>query len=551
MSRVFSVPPSGSMPERAVDRDGYGPVARPAAGLRVPPQTARAFRGMVATSHALASEAGLRMLHEGGTAVDAAIAANLVLSVAYPDMCGVGGDLFALVWEPDASAPVCLDASGPGGSGHSPEHLASTNGAAMPLYGPGSVTVPGAPAGWAALHRRFGRLPFSRVFAEAVAYAAEGIPCPARLISSSESWEPPEGVFEIEDGGGQLWAGARLRMPRYARTLEAIGRDGPEAFYSGPTALELRRATAGAITLADLETYRPRWVRPLMRDVFGLRWWTVPPPSQGYVALLAAAILGHLDPPSDPDDPRLWHLMIEAIKAAARDRDLVLGDTDAAPAALADDVARATAVGERAAAFVPPTGAGDTVFLGAVDEEGRGVSLVQSLYHPWGSRVLMSDNGVLLQNRGSSFTRAPDHPNRLAPGRRPRSTLSPTMVGDAGSLRALIGTMGGDVQPQVALQLLVKSQVVGMAPGEALAHPRFYLHRGLAPTIWTGEPPVVGVEARAPQAVVHDLTRRGHSVRPGRDFVELAGHAQLIALEDGHYQGAADPRSGAGGVAAW
>lgn len=544
MSRVFRLPgPGGARPPRSgAGADG--------SGTSVPAQSTSSYRGMVASPHQLASQAGLRALQDGGTATDAAIATNLVLSVAHPDMCGVGGDLFALVLPAGASEPVCLNAAGRGGRGHRREAFATRHAGRMPTYGPGSLILPGAPGGWVELHRRFGRLPFARLFEDAVEHAGEGIPCAARLVRSLEHWGPELAGLQIGAPGEPPVAGARLRMPRYARTLAAIARDGADAFYQGVGGRELERVADGLIAAEDLRRVRPEWVEPLAEDLFGHRWWTVPPPSQAYIALLAGAILERLAPGTDPDDPELWHLMIEATKAAARDRDLLLGDTGLSPSVMGEADLRAAPIGRRAAAFATPADPGDTVFLCAVDGDGQAVSLSQSLFHPWGSRVELPASGVILQNRGSSFSLVPGHPNEMAPGCRPRSTLSPTMVTRDGALAALIGTMGGDVQPHVVLQLFVKILVCGMDPADALAHPRYFLHRGLAPTIWSGETPVVGIEARGGPAVAAELAHRGHPVQAGRPFVELAGHAQAIVVDGDRRIGASDPRSGTGGVAA-
>lgn len=547
MSRVFRLPAAAPRPA------GRSAGTRPPASdpTAAPAPTVSSYRGMVASPHHLASQAGLRALQDGGSAVDAAIAANLVLSVAHPDMCGVGGDLYALVLPAGASRPVALNAAGRGGPGHVPERFAARHGGRMPTYGPGSLIMPGAPAGWVALHERFGRLPFERLVEDAAGYATDGVPCPERLVRSLVHWAPELQTVEVGAPGAPPAVGARLRLPRYGRTLAALGRDGAAAFYEGVGGRELERVAEGLVTTEAMAAFRPEWVEPLEQAVLGRRWWTVPAPSQAYIALLAGAILEHLAPGTDPDDPELWHLMIEATKAASRDRDLVLGDIGRTPPPLAEAAERAATIGPRAAAFATPADPGDTVYLCAVDAEGQAVSLSQSLFHPWGSRVELPASGVIVQNRGSSFSLVPGHPNEMAPGRRPRSTLSPTVVtGDTG-LEALIGTMGGDVQPHVVLQLFVKVLHCGLGPAAALAHPRYFLHRGLAPTIWSGEIPVVGVEARGRPEVADDLARRGHPVAPGDPWVELAGHAQVITAEGGRLTGAADPRSGVGGVAAW
>lgn len=555
MSRVFRLvgetPPSGrpasSAPPPAVEPGCDEAIS---ARTAVPAVTVIGLRAVVASPHHLASDAGMRVLREGGSAVDAAIATNVVLSVLLPDMCGAGGDLFAMVWSRGDTEPAVLNASGTAGSGRSRAELAHRHPSGLPLHGWDSVVVPGAVAGWAELHRRFGRVPFERLFAEAVELATDGFPCAPRLAESIARQPVP--LPDLTPADRPPAPGTRLRLPAYGRTLAEIGRGNAASFYRGLAAEELVCSTDGTITNRDLSRYRPEWVAPLHRQVWGVDLWAVPPNSQGYIALLAAEILERCSPPKNPDDPLLWHLMIEAIKAAARDRDAVLGDPRAGlPGAFEDADARAASIGDRAAPHVGFGAPGDTIYLAAVDGRGQGVSLIQSLYHPWGARAVLPRSGVLLQNRGASFSLREGHPNAYGPGRRPRSTLAPTLLSKAGELLGLIGTMGGDVQPQGVLQHLTRHLWCGLDPAQTLAYPRFFLHRGLAPSIWSGPPPVVGLERRVPNLIVGDLRRRGHEVQRGAAFSEGAGHAQMIVRATDGWAGAADPRAGVAGVAAW
>jgi len=545
VSSVFRLPsnPAASQTGGTVREGPDGP-------YWAPTPVTQGFDGMVAAPHHLASQAGMRALRAGGSAVDAAIAANLVLSVVYPDMCGVGGDLFAMVWEPGSDTPHCLDAAGTGGTGHEPAAFLQQHPDGPPLYGPGSVTIPGAPAGWVELHRRFGRLPLGDVFADAVHYARHGVACAERLVASISHWAPPLSTIQFEHG--RVGAGSRMRSRGYARTLESLASEGPAGLWGSGIGAAIEDVTSGLIRTGDLAAYRPRWVEPLRASVFGNDWWTVPPPSQGYIALLAARVLEAHAGSHDVDDPATWHAMIESIKVAAVDRDDALGDGHLPPAFSSPDQL-AQRIGQSALPLNGPADPGDTIYLAAIDRHGVGVSLVQSLFHPWGSRVQLSEHGLVLQNRGSSFDIRGGHPNALGKDRRPRSTLSPSIVSRSGDLRSLIGTMGGDVQPQVLLQLYASTELAGLSPVEALAQPRFFIHRGLAPSIWSGPAPVLGLESRFDSAIVDELTRRGHPVRQGAPFVELAGHAQIISVDaaTGLLSGAADPRSGAAGVASW
>lgn len=553
MSHTFRLP---DIPDRSVSENGPKdrpdrPTDRSGEDLAsIPATSTYGRRGIVASPHHLASDAGLRILRRGGSAVDAALTANLVLSVVYPDMCGVGGDLFALVWEPGDRTPTVLNASGTAGSGRDLSSLRRRHPSGLPLHGAETITIPGAPAGWGDLHQHFGHAPFGDLFSDAIFYAMEGFPCPRRLAASLERVDIQ--IPDLLPAGRPPKTGQTVRLRSYGKTLTAIADDGPSVVYEGPIADEFVAGSEGLITRSDLRGYRTHWAEPLRRQVWGLDLWTVPPNSQGYVALLAAAILERLGPPTDPEDPRQWHLMIEAVKAAGHDRDEVLGDPLAGVPRAFDDVEhRASGIGPEAAAIGTFAEAGDTVFVCAVDAAGRGCSLIQSLYHPWGARVYLPRSGVLAQNRGASFSLDDAHPNAFGPGRRPRSTLSPTLLTEAGSLYGLLGTMGGDVQPQVILQNLVRHRLSGLDPAETLAFPRFYIHRGLAPSIWSGPAPVVGIEARTPVTVQSELRSRGHPVRTGARFSEGAGHAQFVLVTDDGLVGSADPRAGAASAAAW
>jgi gamma-glutamyltranspeptidase/glutathione hydrolase len=539
---------------RALHRRAAPGDARPSqvpGSLTSAPATPRyGNRHMVAAPHHLASESGLRILRRGGSAADAAIAANAVLSVVSPDMCGPGGDLFAMVWAPGEGRPLVLDSAGPAGSRATLQDVRRQWGPQIPLHGPQAATVPGALPGWAELHERFGRVPFGDLFADAVHLAADGFPCSPGLARGISRYDP--GIPDLLVRGRAPQAGDQLRMTGLARALSSAAELGGRAYFAGEFAARLSRMPGVLFQERDFTDYEPRWVEPLKASVFGLDVWTLPPPSQGYLTLVAARILDGLHAPCAPDDPDQWHLMVESLKAAAHDRDRLLGDDRSAVERVLGEreiSRRRRLVTDRASSVASLHAAGDTVYLCAVDSHGFGVSLIQSLFHPWGSRVHVPELGTSLQNRGASFSLEEGHANAYQPGRRARSTLSPTVITKDGALRGLLGTMGGDVQPQTNLQNLVRHAVSGLDPAEALNYPRFYLNRGLAPSIWSDQEPLLGVEGRTPPHVVEELSRRGHEVKVGSDYSDGAGHAQFIAVDGSRLLGAADPRSGSGGVA--
>ncbi|GAA4559411.1 gamma-glutamyltransferase family protein [Planotetraspora kaengkrachanensis] len=502
-------------------------------------ETRYALNGMVCTVDHLASAAGAAVLDRGGNAVDAAIAANAVLAVTSPHMCGLGGDLFALVH--DGSSAHALNASGRSGSGADPDRLRAEGHDRMPhLYDIRSVPVPGCVDGWSALHERFGRLPLSDILAPAIRHATTGFPASPLL--------GPGGEFIGSLAGAGDFASARragdvIRRPGVARTLEAIASGGRAAFYQGEFGEGLLALGAGEYLPEDLAESNADWVEPIRAEAFGHRIWTVPPNSQGYLLLLALAILDKLDLPDDPDDPRWAHLLVESARAAGHDRLDVLYEGAAAPLDSAD--ARRTLIDpERRTPLTEYTAPGDTTYLCVVDGDGMGVSLIQSNAAGFGSLLFEPATGINLHNRGIGFSLVPGHPAEYGPRRRPPHTLSPALITHQdGSLRSVIGTMGGDAQPQILLQLVTRLLRHGQTPGQVIGAPRWALGVDGADTgfdTWRQEA-VVEVEDGAPWS--DGLRGFGHpvtAVEYGSNF----GHAHLIdVLPSGVLAGAADPRA--------
>ena len=464
----------------------------------------------------------------------------------------MGGDLFALV-HAGRGAPVALDASGAAGAGSDAAALRAEGHGAMPFkHDIRSVTVPGCVDGWMLLHGRFGRLPLAVVLAPAQALAADGFAASPLLVASvAANLAPRPAPGSAELLGQATASGARVRRPGVARTLGAIADGGRGAFYEGEFGQGLRRLGAGLYDADDLARTQARWVTPLGVDAFGHRLWTVPPPSQGYLTLASAWIADGLDLPDDPDDARWAHLLAEAAAAAGHDRDAVLHD-GADGAALLDP----GRLGARRAAISPDgrhrwpavrQGPGDTTYLCVVDGEGMGVSLIQSNASGFGSHLFEPATGINLHNRGLGFTLEAGHPAELAPGRRPPHTLSPaSATRPDGSLAAVFGTMGGDAQPQILLQVAARLLRHGQRPVQAVGAPRWVL-AGEATGFDTWRRPggpAVQVERDAPGAWVEGLTARGHDVRLIDARSSGVGHAQAIVVgADGRLLGAADPRT--------
>ncbi|MGH9137843.1 MAG: gamma-glutamyltransferase family protein [Acidimicrobiales bacterium] len=513
--------------------------------------------GMVSTIDHLASTAGVQALAGEGSAVDAAVAASAVLAVTSPHVCGMGGDLFALVYEPDGNVPAALNASGRAGSGADPDRLRAEGHSEMPArLDVRAVTVPGCVDGWLALHGRFGRLPLAHVLRAAITYAATGFPASPLLAASHPKLDDARGADDLRVAG-RLRAGDLVRRPGVATALEAIVRNGRDGFYGGAFGDGLLRLGDGEFVTADLAEPNADWVEPLRVRTFGHDLWTVPPNSQGYLTLLGAAIAERLPLPDDPDDERWAHLLVEAARAAGHDRPSVLHEgADVTPLLSPREVARRVDLvnGERRSMLATGTAAGGTIALCAGDQDGMAVSLIQSNALGFGSLLFEPTTGIGLQNRGLGFSLERGHPAEYGPARRPPHTLSPAVATRPdGSLRLLTATMGGDSQPQILLQVLSRVLRHGASPGAAIRAPRWVLTNTTGFDTWKEpESVAVSVEPDAPAAWVEGLRARGHQVEPmAPEHLARFGHAHLLARTADGWAGAADPRALIGSVAGY
>ena len=519
----------------------------------MPLTTTYAPTAMVASVDHLASTAGAAMLRDGGNAVDAAIAASAVLAVTSPHLCGMGGDLFALVHRPGDAAPAVLNASGRAGSGADPDRLRGDGHATMPAVGDvRTAPVPGCVDGWLALHDRFGRLPFATILEPAIGYAANGFPCSpllAFLLPELRGVAGAEGLV----GDGRR-PGDLLDRPGVAAALRAIVREGRAGFYGGAFGEGLLALGGGEYTPADLEVVQADWVEPLVARVWEHDVWTVPANSQGYLTLLGLRLAEGLDRRGDlgddPTDARWAHALIEAARAAGHDRTRQLHEhADTAPLLGSAEVERRLAlIGPDARTdLVAPSGAGDTMYLCAVDADRMGVSLIQSNASGFGCHVFEPATGIGLHNRGIGFSLVAGHPAEYGPGRRPPHTLSPALVTRPDhSLRSVVGTMGGDTQPQILLQVITRLLRHGQSAGACIDRPRWALSgEGRSRFDTWAAPDAVIVDVESSGASWHDgLVARGHPVRMIEGISGSFGHAQLIEVRpDGGLGGAADPRA--------
>jgi gamma-glutamyltranspeptidase/glutathione hydrolase len=537
------------------------------------------LRGMVAAADQLAAAAGLGMLDRGGSAADAAVATGTAMAVVGPHLCGLGGDVLAVV-APPGSPPEALLSVGRAGAGSDPERMRRDGLTTMPLRGDiRSVQVPGAVDGWLALHERYGRLPLHDVLAPAVELAEEGFPASIMLALASHLVHALPGAGELCPDG-PLAIGQTVRLPGIARTLRAIALHGRAGFYDGEFGRGLLDLGDGHFAPSDLATSAAAWSTPLRANAWGHDLWTVPPPSQGYLTLAGAVVAQAAGLGSDPDDPQWAHLLVETWRAVGHDRPAMLFDgadgdallhperlaaaaarvhaTDVAPSDVAPGTDTPTGTGPPGA-DVPRLGDGDTTHLCAQDADGLGISLTQSNALDFGSHLVEPTTGVFLHNRGVGFSLVPGHPAEVAPGRRPPHTLSPMLVTDNdGALTHLVGAMGGDAQPQIIVQLLARLLLAGQNPATAITAPRLTLDaRSAGPfRLWWGEDLTVLVEADAPPAWRAGLTRQGHRVRTIGAFDPVAvGCAQIIQTQREStgarlLVGASDPRSPAGAALA-
>ncbi len=512
----------------------------------------------------LAAGAGVAMLESGGTAADAAIAASAVLSITCQPLCGMGGDLMAVVHPGHTGSrprgqPVALNASGRAGSGADADGLRAQGLTVMPYAEDiRCVPVPGCVDGWLALHDRFGRLEMSKVLEPACSYAERGFPASPVLAGVASD---VAGVEEAPEFEAPVTVGDLVRRPRLAAVLREIVTRGRDGFYEGRSGGDLLSLGAGEFAATDLRRHQADWVPALEAEAWGHRLWTVPPNSQGYLTLAGAWIATGLPLPALPEDGSWAHLLIESARQAAFDRNDVLHEAADGAALLEPDRlgARRDLVD---AVRSTPLGAarrgGDTVAICAVDSERQGVSLLQSIFAQWGSRIALPGSGIFLHNRGSAFSLVPGHPAEYTPGRRPPHTLSPAVATDpAGGLRCVTATMGGDSQPQILLQLLARLLHNGEDPASALAAGRWVLESTaqgwdiLLGTWGAGGEVTVSLEGQAPDSWRVALAERGHRVATKAAFSHDFGHAHLIELRNGVLAGASDPRPRAGSAACW
>ena len=506
-------------------------------------------RGMVCADHPLAAGAGAQILREGGSAMDAALAASAVMTVVQPHYTQLGGDLFLLSYEAATGHVRAVNASGAAPGLATVERYHHLGG--IPAHGPLSVAGPGIIAGWGLAHHRWGRLPWRRLFDAAVSYAADGFPVSTRFaamtaLGAEKLRSCAASAAQLLAEGAPLRAGSMLRQPNLARTLQAVADGGARAFYEGDLAVRIARAFAeagGLLSEADLAATEVEELEPAAAPYHGFTIYEQPPVSQGFIVLESLNIVEQFDLAAMDAATRV-HVIAESQKLAFEDRFAHLGDPRLVDVPLARLVSKEHAKQRaklidlhRARVFTPPSNftiPGDTTYLCAMDGEGNAVSLIQSVFAAYGSGFIAGDTGVLFNNRLSGFALEPGHPNELAPGKRTVHTLNTYLATRDGRAAIVGGTPGVDRQVQTNVQVLTNLIDLGMDAQTALDAPRWSIAPGVT----------LQLEAAYPDDVRAALAERGHRVTSLGPWSPLAGRAQLIVVDadSGARMGASDLR---------
>lgn len=505
-----------------------------------------AKNGMVATSHPLAVQIGIDILKRGGNAVDAAIATSAAMGLMEPMSCGIGGDLFAIVWDAKTRKLYGLNASGRSPYRATRQWFRERGYREIPTTGPLSWSVPGCVDGWEELRKRFGTKSLAELLEPSIRYAEEGFPVPEVIAGYWRAAEPllkrtPEASKTYLPNGKAPAAGELFRNPYLAKTYRELAEKGRDAFYQGRLAQEIvaySDRVGGLFTMRDFSEHKSTWIEPVSTTYRGYQVWQLPPPGQGIAVLQMLNILEAYDLSNfGPNSADWWHLFLEAKKLAYADRARYYADPEFAQVPVAELISKPYAERRRrlirldkaltdVPAGDPKLSAGDTIYLCVVDKNRNCVSLIQSNYYGFGSGLVPGELGFALQNRGTLLALDDNHANRLEPHKRPFHTIIPAMVTKDGKPWFVFGVMGGDMQPQGQVQVLVNIIDFGMdvqAAGEA---PRIEHVGSPTPTGRPGDPQggTVLAEPGIPESVVEELRKRGHQVR-------------RVARNGGGYQG--------------
>ena len=497
---------------------------------------------IVVSPHNLSTISGIEILRKGGNAIDAAIATNIVQGAVAPETCGIGGDLFALIWINGETKPYCLDSSGYAGSNVDISDLSSYSD--IPLNHPMSVTVPGAVRGWYAMHERFGNLEMKDLFNQAIEICSKGFKVSSELHQSLKSHEE---TLKIQDSGKELYpsgkvpdVGDTIQRTLLAETLQNISDQGSDFFYTGNVNEAISDALKNTITSHDISSFHPQWIEPLSMEMYGKIGWVTPPHTQSYLTLASLKIYEMLDSGSKDID---LHTLIESYRAAASQRDDITydygSDIDLFPGLNTEylkSLSKLIDLDNSSMFNQPADIGGGTAYMCTKDKDGNAVSLIQSNYYGIGSTIGVGDYGFFLHNRGAGFNLLQNHPNSLKPGRKPLHTLSPTMWSVDGNLDMVIGTRGGRYQPQLLshfiLKILKKENLEN-----AMISPRWNIDEFGKKSLSE-----INIEPGLEKKIIDELINKGHKVNQLAELQNSYGPISAIVKTEDSWKASHDLR---------
>ena len=520
-------------------------------------QTHRSYRGMVTAPHHLAAQAGLRVLEDGGNAIEAIVAAAAAITVVYPHMNALGGDNFWLIHVPGQNV-TGIDACGASARAADIDYYRERGFNSIPSRGPiSALTVAGAVSGWQEALKLSskslrGTLSLARLLEDAIHFAEDGVAVTQTLASNAQAklseLKHLRGFREnFQIAGTLVEEGERFKQPRIANTLRRLVSNGLDDFYHGKLALEIAldlEKMGSPLRLEDLQQHQARMVEPLTLRVSGHEVYNMPPPTQGLASLMLLGVYERLGV-RQAETVEFVHSLVEATKRAFQARDRYVTDPnymDVCPSDFLDpghlDDLAADIDPNIALPWPEPALKGDTVWLGAVDRQGCAVSFIQSIYWEFGSGMVLDESGILWQNRGTSFSLDPKHHNCLKPGRRPFHTIQPALAKLSDGRIMPYGTMGGEGQPQTQAMIFSRHVLHGQGLQESLTAPRWLLGR-----TWGAETSNLRIENRFDPSLVSGLRALGHDVEEINAYNEIMGHAgALVYHPNGLIEGASDPR---------
>ncbi len=499
---------------------------------------------VVVSPHFLSTQAGMNILNAGGNAIDAAIAVNAVQGVVAPETCGIGGDLFALIWINGEKIPHCLDSSGYAGTNVGKADLSEFE--SIPLDNPATVTVPGTVRGWETIHNKFGKLDFTTVLEEAISLSREGFPVSKELAQSiarhKTALSSQSSAKDFYSSGEPIQEGETLRRQDLSNTLDAISKEGSSYFYSGHIAQSIVDATRNLLTLDDLGNYQSKWTQPLSLDIYGKTGWTTPPHTQGYLTL---ATLKAYELLSKNTDRVEHHTLVECYRSLASDRDNITydyqGELNRFVGNNLDYIKKKSLAVDRNSASIfpaPKKSGGGTAYMAIKDSGGNAVSLIQSNFHGIGSTIGVGRYGFFLHNRGAGFNLIDNHPNRISPLRKPLHTLSPTIWSKQDQLEMVIGTRGGRHQPQLLSQYILPHLMNETSYEENMQKGRWIIDY-----FGEGTKSKLVIEESFGERNIEQLREKNHEIEVVNSLQGSFGPiSAIIKKEENNWFGIADPR---------